>query len=253
MDLGLSGKTVMVSGVTGAIGEAICEAFLREGAVVVALHRGGRERLAGLLGRTADAGLDPAAILPVETDLTDGDALEEAVDSVIGARGGIDVLVNNAGVTLEAPFLATSEPKARKVVEVNLWGTMRLTRIVLKPMLLARSGSVVTITSVVARRGGRGVSIYASSKAALETLTRSLAVEMAPKGIRVNAVAPGVIATKMSERLRHRRTDRLLARVPMERVGKPAELAPTVLFLSSDRAAPYTTGQVLVVDGGLSL
>jgi 3-oxoacyl-[acyl-carrier protein] reductase len=120
-------------------------------------------------------------------------------------------------------------------------------------MLLARRGSLITITSVVATRGGRGVSIYASSKAALETLTRSVAIEMAPKGIRVNAVAPGVIVTKMSERLRSRRGDRLLQRVPMGRVGEPADLAPTILLLASDRASPYTTGQVFVVDGGLSL
>jgi len=253
VDLGLEGKTVLVTGASGAIGEAVCEAFVREGAVVAALHRGSEERLEPLRARLDAAGLAADALLPIAADLTDGDAVEAAVSGLLDARGGIDVLVNNAGTTLEAPFLATTEKDARAVVELNLWGSARLTRLVLKPMLLARRGAIVNVTSVVASRGGRGVSFYASTKAALETLTRTIAVEMAPKGIRVNAVAPGVIDTKMSERLRRRRGETLVARVPMGRVGRPEEVAAAVLWLASETTASYITGQAIVVDGGLSL
>jgi len=253
MDLGLEGKTVIVSGVTGAIGESICEGFLREGAAVVALHRGGEERLGPFKQRLKAEGVDVGRLTSVEADITDAEACEAAIGWTLERHDRIDVLVNNAGATLERPFLATTEEEARRLTEVNLWGAVRLTRLVLRPMLLARSGAVVAVTSVLASRGGRGASVYASSKAALEALTRSLAIEMAPKGIRLNAVAPGVIETSMSARLRRRRAVSLLDRVPMGRVGTPSEVTPAVLLLASERAASYITGQVVVVDGGIGL
>lgn len=253
MELGLKEKVVVVSGATGAIGQAVCMRFVEEGARLAAFHRGGEGRLDPLRKELEAAGLDAGRVYSVEADLSEPHTLDRGVEDVLNAFGRIDTLVNNAGMTLERPFLGMSDDEVQALLAVNLGGTLHLTRRVLKPMLLARTGSVVTISSLVGSRGGRGVAVYAATKAALNSLTRSLAIEMAPKGIRLNAVAPGVIDTPMSRRLIRRRGPVLLDRIPLSRFGTPDEVASTVLWLASDIASAYITGQVLPVDGGLGL
>lgn len=253
MQLGLEERVVMVSGATGAIGESVCRAFVEEGAHVVGLHRGDADRLDPLRESLVGQALEPACLTSVPADLADPDSLDRAVEQVLERFGRIDVLVNNAGTTLERPFLALRPDEVDHLVGVNLTGTLHLTRLVLKPMMRARSGSVVSVTSVVASRGGRGVAVYAATKAALESMTRALAIEMAAKGVRLNAVAPGVIETPMSRRLVRRRRDKLEQSIPLTRLGQPADVAATVLWLASDSVAAYITGQVVVVDGGLGL
>jgi 3-oxoacyl-[acyl-carrier protein] reductase len=252
MDLGLTDRVALVSGASGEIGQAICAVLLDEGAIVAALHRGTRDPLTSLRERAGSGGSEQK-IVPVVAELTDGAAIDTAMQQVLDRCGRIDILVNNAAVTIEGPFLAVPESEARELAEVNVWAAYRLMQLALKPMMRARRGVVVNVSSVVASYGGRGVSAYAMTKAALETLTRVLALEMAPKGVRLNAVAPGLVTTSMSHVLRQRLGAELLGKIPLGRAGMPEEVARAVAWLASDRTAGYMTGQVITIDGGYSL
>lgn len=252
MDLRLEGSVALVSGATGGIGQAICATLLAEGAQVAALHRGAAARLESVRACARDCGAADR-LLELQLDLRDAAAMDSAFEQALQRFGAVDILVNNAAVTLERPFLAVPEAEARTLADVNLWGPYRLMQLALKRMMLARRGAVVNVTSVVASYGGRGVSAYAMTKAALETLTRVLALEMAPKRVRLNAVAPGLIDTPMSRPLRHRSAVAALEHIPLGRVGQPEEVARAVAWLASDHAAGYVTGQVLTLDGGYCL
>lgn len=249
MDLAMEGRIALVTGATGGIGRAICEILAAEGAIVVAVHRGEGDRLSDLVARIRDAG---GTLEPRVADVTEETGVRTLFEELLDRWGRVDILVNNAGVTLERPFLAVTEAEARPLAEVNLWGAYRLMQHALKPMMLARRGVVVNVTSVLASHGGRGVSAYAMTKAALESLTRVLALELAPKGVRLNAVAPGLIETSMSRSLRRRFGDDLLEKIPMRRAGRPEDVGRAVAWLASDAAA-YVTGHVLTVDGGYRL
>jgi 3-oxoacyl-[acyl-carrier protein] reductase len=176
MDLGLTDRVALVSGASGEIGQAICAVLLDEGAIVAALHRGTGDRLTSLRERAGSGGSEQK-IVPVVAELTDGTAIDTAMQQVLDRCGRIDILVNNAAVTIEGPFLAVPESEARELAEVNVWAAYRLMQLALKPMMRARRGVVVNVSSVVASYGGRGVSAYAMTKAALETLTRVLALD----------------------------------------------------------------------------
>jgi 3-oxoacyl-[acyl-carrier protein] reductase len=188
----------------------------------------------------------------VHLDVLDADRVEQVCRDIFGREGRLDILVNCAAVNREAPAAGMDDEMWREVLGANLDGAFRLCRAVAKYMVPARSGRIVNVSSVSAVRGGRGQVNYAASKAGVEAMTRVLALELGRKGILVNCVAPGVIETEMSARIRNEHGEELLDAIALRRFGKPEEVAEVIGFLASD-AASYITGQVIRVDGGMTL
>jgi 3-oxoacyl-[acyl-carrier protein] reductase len=233
-------RTVLVTGGSRGLGRAIAEAFAAEGARVFVGY-----------ARRADAGAEVARAIggeAVQLDVTDAASVTAAVARV----GAIDVLVNAAGVLRTAMFAMSEPADWEDPIAVNLAGALRITRAVVRPMLAAKRGAIVHVGSVAGVRAAVGQVGYAASKAGLDAMVKNLALELAPSGIRINAVVPGMCAAGMAQRLDRRHAEDRLARVPLGRAGAPREIADAVLFLASD-AASYIVGQSLVVDGGLTL
>jgi 3-oxoacyl-[acyl-carrier protein] reductase len=252
MELGLKDAIVMISGATGGIGSAICEAFLRENSIIIPLYRNA-EKLHLLTSHLVSCGLKIENIFPQETDLGSTASIQSVVKNVISRFGRIDVLVNNAGHSTERPFLLLEEEEWDKEIDVNLNNTARILRIVLKYMFIARKGSVINISSLLAQRYGRGASAYAAAKAGLDRLTQVLAQEVGPKGVRVNSVCPGLIKTQMSKPLIDLMGTTIISQTPLQRFGKPEEIANAVLFLASENCSSFITGHLLRIDGGYGL
>ncbi|MGH8801907.1 MAG: SDR family oxidoreductase, partial [Casimicrobiaceae bacterium] len=185
----------------------------------------------------------------VQVDVRDSTACQVAVEKLADETGRIDVLVNNAGVIRDNPLTALSDDDVATVLETNVGGVFNVTRAVAPYMVMQRAGVIINLSSVAGVKGGRGQTNYAASKGAIDAFTRSLAVELAPRKIRVNAVAPGVIDTEMSQAVRELAGDEVTARILLRRCGTAQEVANAVWFLASDYAA-YITGQVLHIDGG---
>jgi 3-oxoacyl-[acyl-carrier protein] reductase len=185
-------------------------------------------------------------------DVRDAEACVAFVEQVVERTGRIDLLVNNAGVIRDNPVTILEEEDVRVVLETNVTGAFNMTRAVAPHMISRRAGKIVNISSVAGEKGGRGQTNYAAAKGALNAFTRSLAVELAPRGITVNAVAPGVIETEMSRVVRERAADQVLSRILLRRIGQPIEVAYAVWFLAS-RYADYITGEILHVDGGFKM
>lgn len=249
MDLGLQNEVVLISGSTGGIGTAICEAFLEEDTFIVPLYRN-LEKYEKLHKKLLSRGFRDDRIFAQNVDLGTNLSIDSMVRNVKKRFGKIDVLVNNAGASFERPFLLLEEEDWQKSIDVNLNNTARLLRSVLKLMFIARKGAVVNISSLLSYRFGRGVSAYAASKAAIDRLTQALALELGSKGIRINAVCPGIIHTFMTESLVERFGEIINQYSALGRIGKPEEVAKAVLFLSSNKAASFITGHLLTVDGG---
>lgn len=241
----LTGKGALVTGASGGIGGAIAKALHRQGAVV---GLSGRNRAA--LESLADELGERVHVLP--GDLGDGAAVEALAEAAEAALGRIDILVNNAGLTRDTLFMRLTDEMWDEVLAVNLTGSFRLTRSVSKGMMRRRSGRIITITSVVGTMGNAGQANYAASKGALVAMSKSLAQEIATRGVTVNCVAPGFIATAMTGGLGEKVREATLAKIPAGRMGSPEEIAAAVVFLASDEAA-YVTGQTLHVNGGMAM
>lgn len=241
----LAGKCALITGASGGIGGAIARSLHRQGAAVAL--SGTRVKALEVLARDLAA---RAHVLPC--DLADAAATEGLAGQAEGAMGRIDILVNNAGLARDALMVRMKDEDWQTVLEVNLTAAFRLARAVLRPMMKQRWGRIIGITSVVGVTGNAGQANYAASKAGMIGMTKALAAEVAARGITVNCVAPGVVATAMTEDLSEDQRQRLMADVPSGRLGLPEDVAASVAFLASEEAA-YITGQTLHVNGGMTM
>lgn len=244
-----AGRTVLVTGASRGLGAAIAGAFGREGAWVGVHARVRTDEADAVLRGVREAGGEGRT---VRFDLRDAAETASAVRAIEEERGGIDVLVANAGITREGWFAMDDAAAWEEVLAVDLAGTATTLRAVVRPMIARRSGAIVVVGSVAGHRGAPGQTAYAAAKGGLLALTRSLAAELAPRGVRVNAVVPGMLDTGMASRTTPQVRARWLDHVPLGRAGTAEEVARAVLFLASDDAS-YVVGHALVVDGGLSV
>ena len=242
----LAGKTVVVSGGSRGIGRAIVEAFATEGSDVTFLYRQDEGA-----ARAVEASRG-ARITSLQVDVRDPQACVSAIERISARSGRIDVLINNSGIVRDNLLGLLDDEDISSVIDTNIGGVFNLTRAVVPYMISQRSGKIVNISSIAGQKGGRGQTNYAASKGAIDAFTRSLAVELAPRRINVNAVAPGVIETEMSAEVRTRGPAEVASRILLRRAGKPSEVAYAVIFLAS-RFADYITGHVLNVDGGFKM
>lgn len=240
----LSGKTVLITGATGGIGGAVAHLLHAQGATVV-LSGTRAEALAELQAELAGR----AHIVPCNlSDSASVEALAKSAETALGAS--VDILVNNAGITRDNLFLRMKDEEWDQVIAVDLTAAFRLSRAVLRGMMKKRWGRIISITSVVGTMGNPGQANYAAAKAGLTGMTKSLAQEVASRGITVNCVAPGFIATAMTAALNEAQKAQIDARIPAGRMGQAAEIAAAVLYLASEEAG-YVTGQSLHVNGGM--
>ena len=245
----LTGKTAVVTGGSRGIGRAICLKLAGQGANIVLNYAG--NAAAAEETRAACEALGVRA-LAVQGDVADPAACNALIDTAVEAFGQVDILVCNAGITRDNLLMRMSDEEFQKVIDTNLKGTFHCMRAVIRPMMKKRRGRIISISSVVGLIGNAGQINYAASKAGVIGMTRSLAREVASRGITVNAVAPGFIRTDMTDVLSDAVKEGILRSIPLGKLGEAEDVANTVLFLASDEAA-YITGQVLSVDGGMAM
>lgn len=241
----LTGKTALVTGASGGIGGAIAKALHGAGATVGLSGT----RVEPLEALAAELG-ERAHVLPC--NLSDGDAVDALPKAAIAAMGGLDILVNNAGITRDQIFMRMSDEEWQSVLDVNLTSSMRLCRGVMRPMMKARWGRIINISSIVGATGNPGQVNYAAAKAGMVGMTKSIAYEVASRGITANAVAPGFIATAMTDKLNDDQKAAINTKIPAGRMGSAEEIAAAVLYLASNEAG-YVTGTTLHVNGGMAM
>lgn len=247
--MALDGKKAVVTGGSRGIGRAIALELARQGASVAILYAGNDEAANTAVEELRGLGGEAMAI---RCDVASFADAKRAVDEVLAAFGRVDILVNNAGITRDGLMLSLSEDDFDRVIGANLKGTFNMIKHLYSPMMKQRSGRIVNLSSVAGLMGNPGQANYASAKAGILGLTKTVAKELAVRGITCNAVAPGFIDTDMTAVLSDKVREQALAVIPLKRMGRPEEVAALVAFLASDLAG-YITGEVLRIDGGLCM
>lgn len=243
----LTGKTAIITGANRGIGLATVEVFAKQGAAVWACARRKSDEFEGKM--EAIAAENGTMITPVYFDVTEEAAVKDAVKRIGRDSESMDILVNNAGMSIERLFGMTSVDVIQETMAVNFLAQVRLAQLVSRYMIRAKAGSIVNVASVAGMEGKQGGIAYGSSKAAVLLSTKTMALELGPYGVRVNAVSPGFIATDMWNGRGSEVKEQMLSETPLRRQGTPGEVAESILFLASDLSS-YITGQNLVVDGG---
>lgn len=246
MDL-LKGKVALITGASRGIGRAIAQRFAQEGANIAFTYLSSVEK-----GQALEEELNAFGVTAkgYRSDASDYKAAEDLVTAVLADFGTLDVLVNNAGITKDGLLMRMSEEQWDAVINVNLKSVFNLTKATIKPMMKAKAGSIINLTSVVGIRGNAGQANYAASKAGIIGFTKSVALELGSRNIRSNAIAPGFIETEMTGEINEKAVEEWKQQIPLKRGGQPEEVADACVFLASDLSR-YITGQVLQVDGGM--
>lgn len=240
-------KIIIVTGGAKGIGKAIVKALANNDTTIYFTYNNSFKEAQELIDSLKDFQVDF-----VKVDISDYEQSKAFIEEIIKKESKIDVLINNAGVTSDGLFLAMSVEKWQKVIDTNLTGTFFITKEVAKNMIKKRTGKIINISSIVSSQGNIGQSNYIASKAGIDGITRALALELAPRNITVNAVAPGFVVTDMTSNVLEKNSEKILSHIPLNRFANPEDIANVVDFLCSSKA-DYITGQVIVVDGGLSL
>ncbi len=249
MALQLEGKAALVTGGGTGIGKAICLALAAEGAKVAVANRSSVAAAQAVVDEIKAAGGEAIAL---QGDVSKAVDAEDFVQRVLTSFGALDIVVNNAGTTRDSLLMRMSEDDWDTVLDTNLKGTFLVTRAAMKPMMKARSGKIVNITSVMGLIGNPGQANYSASKAGIIGFTRTVAKEVGGRNIQVNAVAPGFIETAMTDTLKPELKDTITKQIPAKRLGHPDDVARVVTFLCTS-AADYITGQTIAVDGGMTI
>ena len=242
----LDGKVALITGATRGIGKGIAEVFAKEGAHVAFTYAGSVDKAKALeeeLGKIT-------TVKSYQSDASEYDAAQKLVADVMEEFGKIDILINNAGITRDNLMLRMSKEDWDTIIKVNLDSVFNLTKAVIKPMMKAKSGSIINMTSVVGIKGNAGQANYAASKAGVIGFSKSIALELGSRNIRCNAIAPGFIETEMTAALDEKTVQGWRDSIPLKRGGQPEDVANACVFLGSDMSS-YITGQVLSVDGGM--
>ena len=239
-------KVVLITGGSRGIGLATAIAFYKQGATVAVIHSGRGELSLELTALLSDK------FKEFSCDVSNFEQVGQTVAKVCEVFGTVDILINCAGITKDTLLLSMKESDFDQVIDVNLKGTFNFMKQVYPLMMRKRSGKIINMSSIVGIHGNKGQANYSASKAGVIGLTKSVAMELASRGINVNAVAPGFIETDMTGNISEKAKDEMVGAIPMKRKGTPEDIANICLFLASDQAS-YITGQVIVVDGGLSL
>lgn len=239
-----SGKVAVITGASRGIGRALAEAFAKSGATVYAVSRD-KQRLEELAGQTC-------GICPIEADVRKADELKQIMASIYKEQGHIDILVNNAGIMEDSLIGMISDESMREMFETNVFALIHLSQIAARLMKRKKSGSIINIASAVGLYGNEGQAVYSATKGAVIAFTKSAAKELASDGIRVNAIAPGVIDTDLLNGLPEEKLQEKVSKIKMGHMGRPEDVAEAALFLASDKSG-YITGQILPVDGMIAL
>jgi 3-oxoacyl-[acyl-carrier protein] reductase len=245
----LEGKVAIITGASRGIGKGIAEVFAEQGATIAFTYASSDEKARAFEAELAAKGVKAKGY---KSDAADFNAAQTLVDEVVAEFGTVDILVNNAGITRDTLLMRMSEEQWDDVLRVNLKSVFNLTKAVIKPMLKARSGSIINMSSIVGVTGNAGQANYAASKAGMIGFTKSVAQELGSRNIRCNAIAPGFIETEMTEKLDPKVVEEWRNTIPLKRGGTPIDIANTTLYLASDLSS-YVTGQTIHVCGGMHM